>query len=178
MDIQHIGSNKFIVGLTKDDMEQLDITYDSMDYSNIETRRVIWTILDRVRQRTGKDVDPSGNLTIEAAPDSSGGCFLMFTVPVSKKNIGTVISKNNSTQIFEFENADNLLDMLAVSDFGNTERRLFTDGIKFRLELPAEKAVSCRRILEEYGRFVGKDGVTAAETYEHWRELNLSASER
>ena len=45
MDIQPISNNKFIVGLTCDEMKDLDITYDDMDYSNIETRRVIWTIL-------------------------------------------------------------------------------------------------------------------------------------
>lgn len=177
MDIQHIGNNKFIVGLSKADMEQLDITYDSMDYSNIETRRVIWTILDRVRQHTGKDVDPSGNLLIEVAPDAMGGCFLMFTVPSSKKIIGTVISKSNSNHIFEFESADNFLDFLAVSDLDKKDNRYFTDGIKYRLELSSEASVCYRRIIEEYGRFIGKDAITAASTHEHWKELKLSASQ-
>ena len=158
-------------------MEQLDITYDSMDYSNIETRRVIWTILDRVRQRTGKDVDPSGNLMIEAAPDSSGGCMLMFTVPAAKKNTGTVISKNSSTQLFEFDSSDSLLDFISVSDFGSTEHRLFTDGKRYRIELPTEKAIGSRRLLEEYGRFIGRDSLTAAATHEYWKELKKSASE-
>ena len=40
MDIQPISNNKFIVGLTCDEMKDLDITYEDMDYSNIETRRV------------------------------------------------------------------------------------------------------------------------------------------
>lgn len=177
VDIQHIGNNKFLVGLTKNDMEQLDITYDSMDYSNIETRRVIWTILDRVRQRTGKDVDPSGNLVIEAAPDSTGGCFLMFTVPSSRRTVGTVISKSNLTHIFEFENADSFLDMLSVSELDQKESRYFTDGVKYRLELPTEKAVYYRRIIEEYGKFVGKDSLTSAVTHEHWKELKHSPSE-
>ena len=73
MDIQPISSNKFLVGLSRDDMIDLDITYDDMDYSNIETRRVIWTILDTVRRDTGRDVDPSGSLMIEAAPDPCVG---------------------------------------------------------------------------------------------------------
>lgn len=174
LDIQNIGTNKFIVGLSRADMEQLDITYDKMDYSNIETRRVIWTILDRVRRRTGKDVDPSGNLMIEAAPDSSGGCFLMFTVPSSKKKTGTVISKNSGTQIFEFDNADNLLDMLSAVRYKKSDWRIFTDGRKYRTELSAETATACRRILEEYGRFVGRDSITCAATHEHWKELSTS----
>lgn len=174
MDIQHIGSNKFLVGLSRSDMEQLDITYDSMDYSNIETRRVIWTILDRVRQSTGKDVDPSGNLMIEAAPDSYGGCFLMFTVPSSKKSIGTVISKTNGTQIFEFENADNYLDLLSSLGIEKLGGRLFTCRGKYRAELPTEKAASIQRLLNEYARFVGKDIFTSAETHEHWDEVLTS----
>jgi hypothetical protein len=76
VNIQPIGANKFIVMLSREDLSQLDITYDTMDYANIETRRVIWTILDRVRASTGRDIDPSGNLVIEAAPDSSGGPFV------------------------------------------------------------------------------------------------------
>lgn len=173
LDIQNIGVNKFIVGLSRTDMEQLDITYDKMDYSNIETRRVIWTILDRVRQRTGKDVDPSGNLMIEAAPDSTGGCFLMFTVPASKKNIGTVISKNSGNWIFEFDSADNLLDMLSATD-NNLKIKLFTDGRKYRAELSSECAAAKHRIIEEYGRFIGKDSLTAALTHEHWKEILTS----
>ena len=102
MDIQPIGNNKFIVGLSCDDLNNLDITYEAMDYSDIETRRVIWTILERVRNSTGRDIDPSGNLIIEASPDSSGGCILIITVPFSRSDIGTVISKKYSTQIFVF----------------------------------------------------------------------------
>lgn len=172
LDIQHIGINKFLVGLSRADMEKLDITYEKMDYSNIETRRVIWTILDRVRKRTGRDVDPSGNLMIEAAPDSSGGCFLMFTVPASKRNIGTVISKNSGSQIFEFENTDDLLDMLSATGHKSSDFKIYTDGRKYRAEISMETAAPCRRIIEEYGRFIGRDGLTAASTREHWKEIS------
>lgn len=169
MNIQPIGTNKFIVTLSRDDLSELDITYDTMDYANIETRRVIWTILDRVRSITGKDIDPSGNLVIEAAPDSSGGCVLMFTVPASRVNIGTVVSRSTSTQIFEFESLNDLLDALCT--VGISEKKLFTDGKKFRAEFPTEKTAFCRRLIEEFGRFVGSDSVTTAITHEHWQEI-------
>ncbi len=176
MDIQPIGNNKFIVTLSCDDLIELDITYNAMDYSNIETRRVMWTILDRVRRDTGRDIDPSGNLLIEAAPDKSGGCVLMFTVPSSKTNIGTVISKSNLTQIFEFENADDLLDGLSATGLNEECGRIFTDGKKFRVEFFAEKTVPCRRVIEEFGKFIGKDSLTAAATHEHWKEITKSTS--
>ena len=170
MDIQPISNNKFIVGLTCDEMKDLDITYEDMDYSNIETRRVIWTILDTVRRDTGRDVDPSGNLMIEAAPDTDGGCLLMFTVASGpNKKSETVISKANPTRIYEFENLDNMLDFLRF--LPDNSRRIFTKGSKSRLELPTEKANHFHRILNEYGKFVGKSSLTAAHTHEHWREL-------
>lgn len=170
MDIQPISNNKFIVGLTYDEMKDLDITYDDMDYSNIETRRVIWTILDTVRRDTGRDVDPSGNLMIEAAPDTDGGCLLMFTVASGlNKKSETVISKANPTRIYEFENLDNLLDFMRF--LPDNSRRIFTKESKYRLEIPTETANGLQRILNEYAKFVGKSKLAAAHTYEHWREL-------
>lgn len=174
MNIQPIGSNKFIVILSRDDLTELDITYDAMDYANIETRRVIWTILDRVRSYTGKDIDPSGNLMIEAAPDSNDGCVLMFTVPASCTRVGTVISKANPSQIFEFDSINDLLDV--ISAVGKCEKKIFTNGKKFRAEFSAEKTALYRRVIEEYGRFVGNDCITAAVTYEHWQEISKSTS--
>lgn len=176
MDIQPIGNNKFIVGLTGKDLRDLDITYDSMDYSNIETRRVIWTILDRVRNKTGRDIDPSGSLMIEASPDGSGGCTLMFTIPFSQSNIGTVISKNNPTQVFEFENSDNLLDVISAIGINADTSRFFTDGKKFRAEFPSEKSAVFRHIIEEFGSYVGNDNLTVAITHEHWKEIVRSTS--
>lgn len=175
MDIQSISVNKFVVVLNSEDLMQLDITYDEMDYSNIETRRVIWTILDTVRQSTGRDVDPSGNIVIEAAPDNSGGCLLMFTIPASLGKIGTVISKGSLTRIYEFENENDLLDVSAALGRDCACGRIFTDGKRFRVEFPADKVSLCCRIIEEYGSFIGKDDMTIASTHEHWREVgNLS----
>lgn len=174
VNIQPIGSNKFIVSLNCEDLKDLDITYDTMDYSNIETRRVIWTILDRVRTSTGQDIDPSGNLMIEAAPDSSGGCILMFTVPVSCSDIGTVVSKTNPTQIFEFENINNLLDVITAAKI--TDSKIFTDGKKFRAEFTTRQTALCRRVIEEFGKFVGNDSLTAAKTHEYWQEISKSTS--
>lgn len=173
MDIQPISNNKFIVGLSNDDMLELNITYDEMDYSNIETRRVIWTILDNVRRDTGRDVDPSGNLMIEVAPDSSGGCLMMFTVAGgSGRHSETVVAKINSTRFFEFENSDDLLDFLNRFD-KKTEKRVFFRKGKYRIELTAEAVNGIEHLLKEYTVFVGKDALTAALTYEHWQRLNL-----
>ncbi len=79
MKIESNGEEKITVTLSQSDMSDLDITYDEMDYSNIETRRVIWTILDKARKALGKSVDTDGKLLIEVAPAEDGGCILHFT---------------------------------------------------------------------------------------------------
>ncbi len=79
MKIESNGEEKITVILSQTDMSDLDITYDEMDYSNIETRRVIWTILDKARKALGKSVDTDGKLLIEVAPAEDGGCILHFT---------------------------------------------------------------------------------------------------
>ena len=79
MKIESNGEERITVTLSQTDMSDLDITYDEMDYSNIEPRRVIWTILDKARKTLGKSVDPDGKLLIEVAPSEDGGCILHFT---------------------------------------------------------------------------------------------------
>jgi hypothetical protein len=176
VDIQPIGSNKFLVGLSREDLKELDITYETMDYSDIETRRVIWTILECVRNRTGRDIDPSGNLIIEASPDGKGGCILLFTVPASRSVVGTVISKNSNTHIFEFSNADALLDALSAIGYDDSSLRIFTDGKNFRAEMSSEIFVRFRHIAEEFGTYIGSDSITVALTHEHFAETKQSTS--
>lgn len=176
MDIQPVNNNKFIVGLSNDDMLELNITYDEMDYSNIETRRVIWTILDNVRRDTGRDVDPSGNLMIEVTPDLDGGCLMMFTVAGgSGRGSQTVVSKITTPRFFEFNNADDLLDFLRHSDNTGGMRIFALEG-KYRAELMPDTANALGHLLREYASFVGKDAMTAAVTYEHWREVSLAGT--
>ncbi len=77
--IQAEGEEKISVTLTKTDLNDFDITYDELDYDNIETRRVIWTILDEAKRVLGKPVSLDNRLLIQVSPHEDGGCFLQFT---------------------------------------------------------------------------------------------------
>lgn len=79
MKIEANGEEKISVTLSKTDMTDFDITYDEMDYSNIETRRVIWTILDEAKKVLGKSINIDNRLLIQVSPADDGGCFLQFT---------------------------------------------------------------------------------------------------
>ena len=48
-------------------MQRLDITYEALDYSNIETRRVLWTLLDEARRVAGTNISLSDRAAQEIA---------------------------------------------------------------------------------------------------------------
>ena len=95
----------------------------------------------------------------------------MFTVASGmNRKSETVISKNDQSWIFEFENVDDMLDLMKLLP-EDAVRHIFTDGGKYRLELKARTSGSFGRILGEYGKFVGKDRLTVAVTHEHWTKI-------
>lgn len=174
MNFHSAGKNKFIVELTQKDMLELDITYEEMDYSKIETRRVIWTIIQKIRDNLGRDIDPSGNLLIEASADSHGGCVLSFTVSEKRGGIdrhALKLTKAVENPVYEFRNENDLLDMMSVTEGAELVKcnRLFRSGEKFRIILSSTPSGEEKRILEEYAIPVSKELLAACFTYEHWQ---------
>jgi len=115
--IEAIGEEKILVALSDKDMNELDITYDEMDYSNIETRRVIWTILDEAKRSLGKSIDTDGRILIEVTPGDDGGCIMCFTtMPVtdykSKKKL--IMKKEAEPLLFRALDENAFLDALKV----------------------------------------------------------------
>ncbi len=170
MNIHSTGKNRIIVELSKKDMLELDITYEEMDYSKIETRRVIWTILEKVRDSTGRDVDPTGNLLIEATADSQGGCILCFTVTEKRRFQPLRLTKTTDSVIYEFENMDALLDMMhtvGTQKFKNSNT-LYENKSRYRLVLDKLPCADDKKVIEEYASLVGADEMSLAYTAEHW----------
>lgn len=117
MKIEAIGEEKILVALSDKDMNELDITYDEMDYSNIETRRVIWTILDEAKRSLGKSIDTDGRILIEVTPGDDGGCIMCFTtMPItdykSKKKL--IMKKEAEPLLFRALDENAFLDALSV----------------------------------------------------------------
>lgn len=111
------SEGKITVALSNEDMNELDITYDELDYSNIETRRVIWTLLDKAGQQLGKCINTDSKLLIEAAPLNEGGCVLHFTFlpvndPKSKKRL--VMKKEADPILFKPFNENAMLDSVKI----------------------------------------------------------------
>lgn len=170
--------NKIVVVLTREDMSELDITYEEMDYGNIETRRVIWTLLDRARETLRRDIDPSGKMLIETVPTEDGGCVLYFTVLPQEAALngrGAVrIHKERTGFTYAFASLDALLECAAhlrgIRPLPKSSLYLL-DGT-YCLRVQAEHAPRrIRQMLSEYGVPCADGVMPAAFLREHAKLL-------
>lgn len=167
MKINSPNHAKIIVELSPEDMSELDITYENMDYSNIETRRVIWTVLDKVRKTLGRDIDPSGQLTIETVPLNDGGCVIFFTVNDTSRDAKAIIPQK--VRVYEFENIDNVIDLFSSIGENTLLGDLYTDGKgKFRLITSCDDPFPIKIKFSEYSHLCLGGKLAAEMTREHW----------
>ena len=80
MTIELIDENKIKISLSHSDMERLDISYSELDYSNMDTRRIIWTLLCEAKNSLELELDLFSKMMVEVLPSSSDGCTILFTV--------------------------------------------------------------------------------------------------
>lgn len=179
MKIESPNASKIIVELSIEDMTRLDITYDELDYSNIDTRRVIWTILAKARKHLGRDIDPSGKMTVETLPSAEGGCVILFTVPEDddEKRKKLPIKMCSENPVYEFSNIDDVIDLyscLKQTELSDCLKAgLYFDGKKkYRLifeKMPDTADIKNR--IREYALFCGRGEAHAARTKEFWKKI-------
>lgn len=175
MQINSPAENRIIVELSAQDMLELDITYEEMDYSTIETRRVIWTVLDAAGKALGREFDPSKKMIIEAMPHSSGGCTLCFTLPdCNAKSRKALLRKQPSSIICDFVSLDNLYR--AAESFrslrASAQSSLYEDSGVYRLIVYSQFEIfSIIQCFSEFSKC--RKGSTLEEefTREHWHLL-------
>lgn len=176
MKINSPAEDRIIVDLTEQDMTELDITYEDMDYSTIETRRVIWTLLDEAGRVLGRELDPSRRMVIEAMPKAEGGCVLCFTILDCRRKTSAkqFLKKQSEFLICDFENLDSLFAAAkGFCDSGTSaESSLYENGGKYRL------IISCcgeiQRIKSYFSEFCKPENgnnLLREFTREHWNEL-------
>ncbi len=171
MNIEAIESNQIIVDLNVNDMAELDITFDEMDYSNIETRRVIHIILDKARDALNRDIDPTSKLIVEAVPKLSGGCLLFFTILESSSIQKHLQIKKESRELtYEFSSLDNLLDLSkALGKDVPFASQLYKYKNKYRLLIrPDIGFIRKKTLILQFGKLIGDSDYHALHTKEHW----------
>ncbi|MBO5410193.1 MAG: adaptor protein MecA [Clostridia bacterium] len=177
MKISSPSEDRIIVDLSAQDMAELEITYEEMDYSTIETRRVIWTLLDAAGKKLHRNIDPSGKMVIEAMPRQSGGCTLVFTVlegHYCDRDKKSVLRKQPETLACEFGSLDDLYRcaLSLRSDASICESSLFADSGRYLLLLSSPFDINgIRNKLNEFGKCEICEILRADFIREHWKIL-------
>lgn len=175
MKINSPAEDRIIVDLSKQDMLELDITYEDMDYSTIETRRVIWTVLGEAGKILGRELDPSRRMIIEAAPTPEGGCTLNFTILDSRRAASArkhTLKKQEENLLCEFDNSEDLFRAAEAIGYSGAavQSSLFELGGKYRLILGCSS--DCfRNILSEFCKIQSCSKLMNEHIREHWRIL-------
>ena len=177
MKINSPAENKIIVDLNEQDMLELDITYEEMDYSTIETRRVIWTVLDAAGKVLGRTLDPSRRMIIEAVPRSEGGCTLLFTMLENSKNglrQKSTLKKQVESLICEFRSLDSLFSAVKGLEKSVicTESSLYESNGSYRLIISSPfDTAKLRHYFSEFCNVWVCEKLIYEFTKEHWNTV-------
>ena len=87
MEIIMISDCKLKVMLGEEDLKRFEIKAEQLDYSNTETKRMFWDILNRAKHQTGFDTDGQ-RVLVQLYPSKQGGCEMFVT------KIGLLYSEN------------------------------------------------------------------------------------
>ncbi|MBR5272887.1 MAG: adaptor protein MecA [Clostridia bacterium] len=172
MKIDMPEKDRLEIRLDERDLSRLNISFEQLDYSNIETRRIVWTLIDVARKELGADFDPTGKMLVEVFKSRDGCKICITSLPRNDKSVTIVAHQIFTPCIFEFGNEDDLIDMSkqikklpALYEDGE----LFRNEDKFRLIVPIPDGHSrLKAMLYEYGVFKGSDEAALSYTREHW----------
>ena len=175
MKFELLNNESIIVELSDDDMKSLNITYEEMDYSKVETKRVIWTVLSRAGRTLGREINPSGKLVVDAMRRESGGCVLFFSVDPedrrSRKNKKYLVKKSDYI-VCQFDSVHALMACAQRLTFTgySAESCLYEKNNKYRLLVCSQTAGAglLKSCLSEFGEICGESVLLAAHTAEHW----------
>ena len=159
------------VWLSEEDLAELGLTFESLDYGDPVTRDAMKIILTAARKETGFQAE--GGLMVEALP-VDGGCLLLFTPAENRRR--TRMKRAVGPYVYELDNADQLLGM--ARSFGRaaaplTGSSLYAFGKGYRLVLypAAPLARGVGDLLDEFARRTGEGDAAAAFTAEHGRPI-------
>ncbi len=78
MELILINDKKLKIMLTPEDMKEYELDCETVDYTQTETRRAFWNILDEAKHQTGFDA-ASERVYIQLYPSRTGGCEMYVT---------------------------------------------------------------------------------------------------
>lgn len=157
------------------ELSEYGITYEEFDYKNIETRRVLWTILDEIKDRYGVKMSLSGKLLIEVIKESEDKFRVCFSsLPphdCDHKSVKQLVKTESLPVIAEFDSFEDVLSaVFGLPDGQISFSELYENKSRYRVLLFAdssEKANLCSAICE-FGNILTEPLLEKARCEEHW----------
>lgn len=175
MEIIRIGDNKLKLILNDEDLEKYNLKFESLDYDNTKTRRVLWSILDDAKQKTGFDAAAERTL-VQAYPGRKGGCEIYVTRQDAPR-----AAANKRVRLYRFSDSESLFSachaLFLATQKQESELYLSADDT-FYLKIHTKEGesgthgnlLSSLSFLEEYA-IRGKCGALCAYIEEHGTRL-------
>ncbi len=174
-----VDDDKLKVSLTREDLEELGINYESIDYSDENTRKALVSLLEQGRAQAGFN-PRRAKLYIEVFPSQNGGCVIYYT----RLQGGEVFAAGRfvpgpAPVVFAFECSEALIRACAGAKLRCVHRilrsSLYLLEKQYRLVIwPLDYSDNLSVLfLSEYGKAVGEGAVLAAFTEEHGKLLVL-----
>lgn len=181
MELLENGCLKIV--LSNDELEEMGLTFERLDYRNMETQRTIQRLLQIARQETG--FHHSGDLTVEAIP-LEDGCLLLLTPTFARRRVR--MKKAVGPYIYRVEDIDGLfrlaenwkrmdarLQAAGPSDWTAAGSSLYHMEDAYGLVLyPATPLTrEANALLQEFAQPAGEGDAAAAYTAEHGTPLAI-----
>lgn len=166
MELLQINKNELKITLSSHDLEEFDLTVNTIDYNNTKTRKAIWEIFDRAKSQLGFDAAKS-KLRIKVYPLSDGGCD-MYVSKLSQKlytfhAVKSVFRFSPKKRAFVFDSFDALFTYCTLVPNG-TPSHLYLDN-NGRYILLTEQGIKMRYISDRIKEFGNPLNITYIESY-------------
>ena len=148
MDLILINEEKLKIILSNRDMLELNINIESLDYSNVSTKKAFWEILDKAKESTGFNADNS-KLFVQVFPSADGGCEMFVT----KYNSSETLNKNENKNINKKTVKKIEISKFIVSDYDNISnlcKRITDEGYVLKSHLYITEPKKYILILDPY----------------------------
>ena len=128
--------------LSSTELESYGITYEEIDYGNIETRRLLWTLRGEIHKRFGYTIPLAGKILIEVMKEQGNDIRICFSSvperPADGHSVKQLVKSSSGPVIAEFSDLEDMLFASSLLD-GNIKSSLFEKNGRYRILLsPAE----------------------------------------
>lgn len=172
MEFTLVTAEKLKVRMSAGEMDALGLSYEHLDYTDPASRRMLVSLLEEGRDKTGFNPKKS-RLFIQVFPSEDGGCVICFTCLRSGQSPPGAGAPGPEAVIFAFDDIETLLEASVKTHIHYGHRiyksSLYRLGRGYRLVVyPLDYADRLSVLfLGEFTAPAGEGGIAAAYVEEH-----------